>query len=907
LVREMAIVAMVVLAGAPSLAQGGAEDEGAELLQELTAARVRIDVDGDLVAVQEELTKLEERLRALGSAAPRGARHTLLEAQVAVYLKRNKVADASALLDGAGADPALEALRAQVRAAARQGDGTPNTLRSIVADCIERGDMNRLQMLGPAVAEHVGTLALENPNDLPQRELLGVLLALDERFGVRFLIEHFDAGGVLWKRRILKALQDQSCIADEDTWTRSEPYVLLEPELLTLFARLIAVPETAVGTMKSLELVEERDAFSPELVAAVARGLGSYGTDFAAATMALFEGNAVALSAQPILEAMLGVKDEHLRRLAAEKLLSFERSEVLLAHANDPDPLLRVLVAQAFSYRDGQLVERGKYVDYERSPVIGPREFPVLKTLLSDPDESVRSTAVRGLDHVKTPLPAAEFDALLKDPSAKVRMALAWCTNLPGGTRPAFLARLAADPAPEVVGEVRQVLERAAGMHQNIQVGQSALARDPVPYLPALEVLWQHARSPLSSSYRDWYRDALLASGEGLRAITAWILAARDTETLRTLVARTSPNSWLALSDELLARLLASLPAGSSGGDVDRLWEAVRQAQPPRSAALRLLFADAKAPRTARITAARYAADASDGFREALLAFLRQPTWKSEPVSTQEAEDLGAVGSRLSQADGGVACLAILHDASITRELAQAVLDDYPLDVARSAELTREALARWFKPELPASGAVLRALEHLGSRPDLVQGSVLDDALVHPVYSYQAIRSMAALRNPAYLPKIARGLTAEWAPSGDERQYIQREAAEALASFNDPAAAEYLLLGLRSSDDSVRFHCKTGLDRLEEYETRARAWKDRGLATPTKETALAELLTMLADKDPLLRAQAALGLATLGATETLPQLIRMLKDPDANVRAAAQKALDRLNALEPAPASGDGG
>jgi HEAT repeat protein len=221
----------------------------------------------------------------------------------------------------------------------------------------------------------------------------------------------------------------------------------------------------------------------------------------------------------------------------------------------------------------------------------------------------------------------------------------------------------------------------------------------------------------------------------------------------------------------------------------------------------------------------------------------------------------------------------------------------YPLDAPQSDALTKEVLARWFRPELAPSSPVFRAIEHLGSRSDLASGAVLEQALLHPVYAGQAIESMAALRNPVYLEKIARGLAAEWVGAGGDRLDVQRQAARALASFNEPAAAEFLLRGLQSGDPEVRGYCKAGLERLEEYEKHARAWKDRGMAAPSKESALADLLTMLGDKDPVLRAQAALGLATLGAVETLPQLIRLLKDSDANVRAAA------LNAL-PVPAGG---
>ena len=880
----------------PDAGPGRGDGGGARLLRELAAAQVRLEVEGDLGAVQQELTRLEERLGALGSQAPSAAQRKLLEMQVTLFLKRQRPAEASALLERAGPDPALEALREKVRTATGQADGTPDTLRNIVADCIRRSDWNRILMLGSAASEHLAELALQDANDFPDKELLGVLLGLDERHAVRFLIDHFDAGGVLWKRRILKALQDYNCITNEGTWTSSDPYVLLEPELLVLCERLIGVPETATGTLKSLQIVEERDALTPELVRAIVRRLEGKDADFAAATMALFDGDAVALSAQPILEAVLGVGDERLRRLAAQKLLAYERSEGLLARAADPDPFVRACAANVLLKRSMLLVERGEDATEHRwSPVIGASDLPRLKAWLSDADELVRTQAVRCLGNLAAPLEPAEYERLSRDPSVQVRKSLVWLTRLPEGMRPPLLARLASDASGDVVAEVTRLLSQSAGMHQGVNPEFSALARDPGLYLPAVEVCWASESQPLDESARDRLRQALRASAEGLRALVSWSLAAGDSEALVELVDHSSPNAMLALSDESLARLLASLPATSGNGNIQRLWDAVRQAQPPRSAALRLLFADATAARTTRVTAARLAADGSEGYREALLGFLHQPTWKSEPFGEQEAKELSYVGSRLSKADGGATCLAILRDASIPRELAQALLSNYPLDVSRSAELTREVLARWFKPELPESGAVFRALEHLGSRPDLAQGSMLEEALVHPAYSYQAIRSMAALRNPAYLPKIARGFEAEWAPAGKERTSIQFEAAQALTSFNDPAAAEYLLLGLRSSDDGVREHCKAGLERLEEYEQHARAWKDRNLAAPTKESALAELVAMLEEKDPAIRRQAALGIATLGAVELIPQLIRLTKDADASVSQAAQKALDRLN------------
>lgn len=902
--RTTTILGAMLLAGASTLGQ--TESSEAQLGGELAKACVAFDVDGHVDP--EVLKSLTGRISKLMSGTPPA--HASRPAQIRLLL------DLSALLERTGGtatalslledfdDSALVQRKEELR---RQSEPQgASSLEAVVRECVEGKNWNRLKAIGTPVAEVMSRVVLESAGGLPEEDdALYWLLEIDERAGVSLMVEHFDAGGPLWKRRMMRALSYADCLSDQGTWTSGSPYLLLEPELLVLSAKLLGVPETATSMLKSLEGVAERDAFTPELAHAIARGLDAYGPDFSAAAMGLLNSKVPALSAQPILEAALRQEDEGLRRLAAERLVAFERSDALLSCVSSPDAFVRRCVARALQDRNVALLERGQETQHRWLPVLGARDLPLLKTLLADAEELVRVSAAFCLARLEVPLEPAEYERLSRDPSAQVRRTLVKLTQLPEGVRPGLLARLAVDPSADVIADVNFVLSQAAGINQGIRPESSPLARDPGLYLLAIEARWKSKSLPLDEPTRDWLQKALLASGEGLRALVGWSLAENSSQALQALLEARAPSAFLALTDESLARMLA-LPRNTSGS-AERLWEAVKEAKPRRAAAMRLLLADASASRTARLAAAVLAADGSPGYGDALLGLLRQPIWKDPALDESEREQLGASGSSLPSAERCALSLAIVRDAAIEPEVAQAFIGKYPLDTPHSAELTKEVLARWFRPEVPPSMPVYRALQHLGSRADLGGIETLERALTQPAYSGTALNSMGDLRNPALLPKIARGLEAEWMPPGQDRRGVQNEAAEALAAFNDPAAAEYLLLGLKSPNEETRKICKAGLERLEEYEKHARAWKDRNLAAPTKEGALADLVTMLADKDPLLRAQAALGLATLGATETLPQLIRLLKDPDANVRAAAQKALDRLNALEPSPAPVEGG
>ncbi|MSR62863.1 MAG: hypothetical protein EXS08_10515 [Planctomycetes bacterium] len=918
--------ARVLIADARAFASSVTTQEGLALLKEIAAARVAMDVEGDLGAVEKTLDALARR--ALDGKGFEGQTEALVQLALAradLYMRlgqRAEALDAVRVLNrftfklgeivalpppslasaqAAEHDPRLVARREQLEREAGQGsDPAASSLKSLIDRYIEHEDWVRITYIGTPAAEYVGQAALDSANVFPGGEdPLTMLVKIDERYAVRFLLEHFDAGGGLWKKRILRALGANSAVSNAGTWTSSDPHVCLEPELLRLLERLLAVPETAVDTLRLLFVVQQNDALTEGLVAALVRGLASDGPEFASAAMQLFEGNDTP-SAQPVLEAALALPDVRLRRLAAAKLANFERSEALLARAGDADPEMRKTVAWALGVHEGWLAQQGgaKTKLYWNSP-LPARDLPVLRRLLADADENVRAVAVTKLGGLTPPLEAAAYDALLADPSALVRAELVPAWRIPAELRARVLGQLARDASLDVVAKVDKVLEDASK-------NSDPLARDPRPYLPALEARLKDAERPLDGYLRSRCIHSLIQSDEGLRALVGWVLATGDAGLLDEVCDGTTAELCLTLPDEYLARLLATSNQAADG-PWGPTWAALASATPRRGAALRLLFTNANASRTVRLTAAALAADGTSAYRDALLKLLELPTWREQPLDASERNQLADARGRIAKAERNAVALAVVKDAAIPPEIARIFVGDYPLDAPGSRELTQAVLERWFKPEVPPSDAVRQALRHLGSLPELAQPALLERALFQPAYASAAVEAMGALRDPALVPLLGRAMGAEWMPvNGDPgRSEIQVRAAEALAGLASEAAAPFLLEGLKSNDPTLFNVCIEGLDRIEEYDRRARAWRDRAVAPPTKESALAELVTMLADKDPVLRRQAALGLGTLGAVETIPQLIRLLKDADASVVAAAQQALERLNARkDEAPSDG---
>lgn len=97
-----------------------------------------------------------------------------------------------------------------------------------------------------------------------------------------------------------------------------------------------------------------------------------------------------------------------------------------------------------------------------------------------------------------------------------------------------------------------------------------------------------------------------------------------------------------------------------------------------------------------------------------------------------------------------------------------------------------------------------------------------------------------------------------------------------------------------ASDLHVRQTIQNQLSQIRSYLQEPEYWAGEEKREATRTQAVLELVEMLDDKDPEIRAAAIDGLASFDAKEYLPRIIRMLKDESAIVQRAARNAVRLL-------------
>ena len=199
-------------------------------------------------------------------------------------------------------------------------------------------------------------------------------------------------------------------------------------------------------------------------------------------------------------------------------------------------------------------------------------------------------------------------------------------------------------------------------------------------------------------------------------------------------------------------------------------------------------------------------------------------------------------------------------------------------------------LERWLDRPDKRVDAVKRVLEEMGDDPRLADRSTLERAALHPRYHEQALRTIARLKDPAYLGVLERILREQRDP---ERWAA---AVSTVASYLSDAAAELLLVAasLAESEDARKF-CLEQLESLRQFKLAKEHWASRRVTARTREMLVAELMGLLEDDDEEVRVQAVRGLVTFDAIEAIPRLIRLMKSSSKEVADEARKALEVLN------------
>ena len=843
---------------------------------------------------QEQAVRATEELLIKSADAARfaGYRKNLEAANEALLARAVKAAN----------DPILIQLRAELLDQRESTDH--DSLAKIVRNAYANQDFNVIVEIGapaqPAFADEIVADADTFPPSINADPLI-YLLQMNEGRAAEILLANLDAGGYLWKRRIVRAMDVGNVMNNPGTWSSDQPYVCLEPEWLSVLEALLSSPDTA---LQSVHLITEpffRDQLTPGIQRAVVRGIEGYDLDFVNAVLQALDHGGVVDSARPIFEAAARHSDPQVRRFAARALVNYESSDTLKAMADDDDPEVRASVVRILGPHGGRFMYRNYRLSNGRPiwstdtqrrsfhPPVGEAERALLVRFAADPSARVRHGVAEALSSLEKPLEDEVYLRLARDEDPEVRRVLIWITGIGADLRSRILKLLAEDTNEDLISRLDEMLT------------QAPLGTDPTPYLDALEIRLTDRRYPMDDA-RWKVVDNLVPTPRGLQAVVAWTLEGDDRALQDLLFERLYAHGFerlLTLDDASLGGVFARSHDYAGGGQshyYNNARNTIRDARPSRRGAMRLVVGDESYDVAVRLNAAALAApDGGSAFQEDVLRLLHDDYWKSSVATSDDLDTIYRIVAALPDDEENAFVLRVVRDETIADGTARYAARDYFTSGPLGREVTLAVIERWFAPEGMHVSAVETAIAHLAALPDDADAELLKTAALTPHYAEAAVKTMVALRKEEFLPTLARCMEAEWVTSESRRKRVRYDAAAGISSFLSDEAAEILLRGLASPDKDVRMVCSSGLQHIESTRQRYAMWEEMKLGQPTKESALAELLRMIDDDHQEIRMQAIRGIATFGAIEYLPTLIRLLEDPDGMVVEAAREAIDQLN------------
>ena len=130
-------------------------------------------------------------------------------------------------------------------------------------------------------------------------------------------------------------------------------------------------------------------------------------------------------------------------------------------------------------------------------------------------------------------------------------------------------------------------------------------------------------------------------------------------------------------------------------------------------------------------------------------------------------------------------------------------------------------------------------------------------------------------------------------------------AVAALMAYQSTAAGKELTNCLAQvSHDGVVYAIREALNTMKEQREAMQYWETADGGLPNEGAAIKELLEMLKDEDPEIRAAAIQSLVPFRKPELLPRIIPLLKDESVEVRDAAKSAIRKLQEMEPETSEG---
>lgn len=626
-----------------------------------------------------------------------------------------------------------------------------------------------------------------------------------------------------------------------------------------------------------------------------------------------------------VYERLAADPDARVRATLAELRLPDEAflDELLLRLAGDTDPGVRLALAS----RTELPGQRSSMSDVPSVGSLVRAELPLppavrrslLEALARDSDPAVRERVAGVAAQPNGPeLLRDVLLALAADPDPAVRAQIAWLRPGELTTRLDVLERLAGDADREVLKAVDVNLElllRDEGwLRERSRVEALLTRRRFDPRLPAVN------RTPFqpTQSAEGWRLALRWALREGSDDAWEWVLLAFPTEERGGMTSYLIDRFRVALrglDDDELGEVAVETLAR-------RRWAyrsvafVLMPLPPEREELARALFARRGESHELALLGAQALARASRPDDLARLAgFLRELDDDATVERNELRDDLRSLLRNLPDERCNAFLAERLADDTLGDEFrllcAESLRAGAPGDVA----LAEAIVARWFTPDGERLSPVVEALDLiLATAPERLDQAWLGGAL-DTRYGRPLLFELTRRKAPGSIPLLgealgrSEALAGSWNVNGttetSSAAYVSGWLVDGLVSYlSDEAAEQLLLAASKARWSSHRDLIMDGVRRIQEYQDARATWERRFADRATRVGAVAELLELLTDDDPLMRTEAARGLATLRAVEHLPSLVRLLKDDDDSVRASARAALDRLHALADADEQG---
>jgi HEAT repeat protein len=823
---------------------------------------------------------------------------------------------------GAGAaaanHPRLAALRerAKTRVAESLGLSSPapkNALEQAVEDALVASEANtgRLKALGPSAVPHLLTLCRRDRDQFPPIERRDPLIALgqlDPRAFLDLALAEFEAGGGVWRTRLLEPAKDLLVHVLPGSSVRSD----LVPDLDRLLELLLREPITTEATWSALESFGKALHELPRVCQRMAECVNDPAREisFLRITDNMRLNGAVAAVAERLAASSL----DRFRLLFVQKVLmpasteSPEARRILLGLHGDVQESIRAHVAEILS-KCSSVEER-----------------QLRAALIEDPTELVQQKALESLSYDQWEFGTEGVDTL--------------CAPL-------------ADPV--TLGAI----ERASG---HLNSASSEAWGDVTSQLnsPTQEIV---LRNMLATGEQEWLYLVANLLRKGLakdpnQSVQLTLELAR--------AARALPRGYLVISGAIspvfsepapLAALLnAAIKEGLNELTMELTWSERRaQGQPPYKLQKRIQSLDE--PTAGKMLIALCASERSLDAKVELVCGLSQARAEDFLVVMENSDEVPEVRMlAMAQAllKGAVGALDLLDDQpvwGVLENALEAICGGHPYpNWVREFERFREA------PEPLRNALAERALSAQGLGEQTTQLLVSALSLTGPQGLELAIRVSARWGGPLKdsqdrkllrrllvesqaLPAVPLDrellrsvLTIRW-QAGQVVEAIQRRGDPSLTALLGDELDRRRALGTQYETDGglpelepilgglgrigspealalltreaqlnptakIRKACLEQLEALRRLDEASRWTAERGSLPRTRAQATAELLELLTSPDRATRLAAIEGLGALGQPEVLPDLVRLLSKAgeDNFLRSTLQAAISRIAA-----------